>query len=147
MRHRYSYLDPDLIRRLLSEMGLRRLFNQLLLQSGGDVEEAMEWMRTLQERGYIDPDVDLEQFFARLMQENMIGQDAEGNVSLAARSTSRLSRASCPKALFRPPRTHARLPAPLAQAGRGSACASVACAHSLADRLRAFRAFGRAFAA
>ena len=58
MRHRYGFLDPDLIRQLLSELGLRRLFNHLLLQSGGDVEEAMRWMRALQEQGYIDPDVD-----------------------------------------------------------------------------------------
>src|SRR5258706_13618607 len=84
MRHRYSYLDPDLIRQLLAEMGLRRLFNHLLLQSGGDVEEAMRWMRALQDRGYIDPSVDLEAFFARLMDENVIGQDAEGNVTLGA---------------------------------------------------------------
>ncbi len=84
MRHRYSYLDPDLIRQLLSEMGLRRLFNHLLLQSGGDVEEAMRWMRALQERGYIDPSIDLEAFFARLVEENIIGQDANGNVVLAA---------------------------------------------------------------
>ena len=54
MRHRYGYLDPELIRQLLSEMGLRRLFNHLLLQTGGDVEEAMDWMRALQERGLIE---------------------------------------------------------------------------------------------
>src|SRR6266513_3666423 len=84
MRHRYSYLDPDLIRQLLAEMGLRRLFNNLLLQSGGDVEEAMRWMRRLQERGYLDPDVDLDAFFARLTEENVIGQDADGNLVLAA---------------------------------------------------------------
>ncbi len=84
MRHRYGYLDPDLIRRLLAEMGLRRLFNHVLLQTGGDVEEAMRWMRALQERGFIDPDVDLEAFFARLVEENIIGQDANGNVVLAA---------------------------------------------------------------
>jgi Ca-activated chloride channel homolog len=84
VRTRYSHLDPDLIRRLLSEMGLRRLFNHLLLQTGGDVEEAMRWMRVLQERGYLDPDVDLDAFFARLMEENVIGQDGEGNLTLAA---------------------------------------------------------------
>jgi Ca-activated chloride channel family protein len=84
MRHRYSYLDPELIRQLLSEMGLRRLFNHLLLQSGGDVEEAMRWMRALQDRGYIDPNIDLEAFFAKLMEENVIGQDGEGNVILGA---------------------------------------------------------------
>ncbi len=83
MRQRYSYLDPDLIRQFLSEMGLRRLFNHLLLQSGGDVEEAMRWMQALQDRGYIDPSVDLQAFFARLVEENVISQDGEGNVSLA----------------------------------------------------------------
>jgi len=84
MRHRCSWLDPELIRQLLAEMGLRRLFNQLLLQTGGDVEEAMRWMRMMQQRGYIDPDVDLEAFFAQLTEENVIGRDAEGNVVLAA---------------------------------------------------------------
>jgi len=84
MRHRYSFLDPDLIRQLLAEMGLRRLFNHLLLQNGGDVEEAMRMMRMLQERGLIGEDVDLDAFFAQLMQENFIGQDGEGNLALAA---------------------------------------------------------------
>lgn len=92
MRHRYSFLDPELIRQLLAEMGLRRLFNQLLLQTGGDVEEAMEWMRTLQERGYIAADVDLEAFFAQLLDENYIGRDAEGNVVLGAAGERQIRR-------------------------------------------------------
>jgi uncharacterized protein with von Willebrand factor type A (vWA) domain len=82
MRHRYGYLDPDLIRQLLAGMGLRRLFNQLLLQTSGDVDEAMRWMRMLQQRGYLDPDLDLDEFFAQLMDENVIGQDGEGNLVL-----------------------------------------------------------------
>src|SRR5260370_32948050 len=65
-------------------MGLRRLFNQLLLQSGGDVEEAMRWMRMLQQRGYLDENIDLDAFFAQLEQENLIGQDGEGNLVLTA---------------------------------------------------------------
>lgn len=84
MRHRYGYLDPELIRQLLSEMGLRRLFNHLLLQAGGDVEEAMQWMRALQQRGLIASDVDLDEFFAGLMDENILGTDANGNVVMAA---------------------------------------------------------------
>ena len=84
MRHRYSYLDPDLIRQLLAQLGLRRLFNHLLLQSGGDVEEAMRWMRMLQERGLIDENIDLDAFFAQLMEENVIGEDQNGNLALAA---------------------------------------------------------------
>ncbi|HUR79869.1 MAG TPA: VWA domain-containing protein, partial [Thermoanaerobaculia bacterium] len=92
MRTRYGYLDPDVIRRLLSEMGLRRLFNHLLLQSGGDVEEAMRWMRALQDRGYIDQDVDLDAFFAQLMQENVIGQDGEGNLALGVAGERQIRR-------------------------------------------------------
>ncbi|HXI13943.1 MAG TPA: VWA domain-containing protein [Thermoanaerobaculia bacterium] len=84
MRHRYGYLDPALIQKLLSELGLRRLFNHLLLQSGGDPEEALNWMRALQERGYLDPNLDLEEFFARLAEERVIGQDGEGNFVLSA---------------------------------------------------------------
>ncbi|MBK5260724.1 MAG: VWA domain-containing protein [Thermoanaerobaculia bacterium] len=84
MRHRYGYLDPDLIRQLLSELGLKRLFNHLLLQTGGDVEEAMQWMRMLQQRGLIDESIDLEAFFARLVEENVLGQDGEGSLTLAS---------------------------------------------------------------
>ncbi len=84
MRHRYGYLDPELLQRLLSEIGLRRLFNHLLLQTGGDVDEAMEWMRALQERGLLDPSIDLDAFFARLMDHNVIGRDGEGNLTLTA---------------------------------------------------------------
>jgi uncharacterized protein with von Willebrand factor type A (vWA) domain len=92
MRHRYSNLDPDLIRQLLAEMGLRRLFNHLLLQSGGDVEEAMRWMRMLQQRGYIDENIDLDAFFAQLQQENVIGQDGEGNLVLGTSGERQIRR-------------------------------------------------------
>ncbi len=84
MRHRYGYLDPALIQQLLQEMGLRRLFNQLLLQAGGDAEEAMEWMRELQQRGYLDPSIDLEAFFDSLLDQNILGTDGDGRVVLAA---------------------------------------------------------------
>lgn len=84
MRHRYGYLDPDLIQRLLAEMGLRRLFNHLLLQTGGDVEQAMRWMRGLQERGLLDPDIDLDEFFASLVDQNLLSQDGNGNLMLTS---------------------------------------------------------------
>jgi Ca-activated chloride channel homolog len=84
MRSRYSHLDPSLIQRLLNELGLRRLFNHLLLQAAGDVEEAMRWMRELQARGYLDPDLDLDEFFARLLEQNVIAHDGEGNLMLGA---------------------------------------------------------------
>jgi Ca-activated chloride channel homolog len=92
VRHRYGWLDPELIRRVLLEAGLRRLFNQLLLQAGGDVEEAMKWLRELQSRGYLDPSLDLDEFFARLLAENVIGADGEGRLALTAAGERQIRR-------------------------------------------------------
>ena len=82
MRHRYLHLDPALIERLLANLDLMRLFNELLLASGGDVERTMEWMRQLQARGYISDDADLAAFFAELEQQRLIGRDGAGTLSL-----------------------------------------------------------------
>lgn len=82
MRHRYLQFDPSLIERLLDDEALRRLFNQLLLQAGGDPEQAIDWMRQLQERGIIHQSVDLEAFLDRLMATGLLGSDGEGGLVL-----------------------------------------------------------------
>ncbi len=99
MRHRYLHLDPDLIRRILAEQDLMRIFNQLLLAAGGDPEEAMNWMRYLQEQGYLDQSIDLEAFFRQLEEENLVERDAEGALSLTG-SGERQVRKSALEAVF-----------------------------------------------
>jgi len=84
VRHRYFHLDPDLLRQILAGIDLTRLFNQLLLASAGDAGEAMDWMRYLQEQGFIDESVDLEAFFAQLEEQRMLERDSEGGLVLAA---------------------------------------------------------------
>lgn len=84
MRHRYRFLDPELLRALLAELDLSRLFNQLLLAAGGDPEQAMAWMRELQERGFIGSGVDLEAFFRQLEQDGRLERDDGGRLVLAA---------------------------------------------------------------
>ena len=81
MRHRYFYLDPELIRAILAGLDLLRLFNQLVLATGGDVDEAMEWMRYLQEQGYLPEDLDLEAFFASLEEQQLVQRDGEGGLA------------------------------------------------------------------
>jgi len=71
MRLRYFEWDDDLQARLLAEQGLMRLFNHLLLQTNGDVEEALDWMAYLQQRGYLQG-ADLEVFKQRLEQEEIV---------------------------------------------------------------------------
>jgi Ca-activated chloride channel family protein len=100
MRHRYRHLDPDLLRALLAGLDLMRLFQQLLMATGGDVGEAMEWMRELQRQGAIDESIDLEAFFAQLEEQQMVGRDVEGGLRLTGTGERRL-RKSAFEELFR----------------------------------------------
>ncbi|HQT95549.1 MAG TPA: VWA domain-containing protein, partial [Thermoanaerobaculaceae bacterium] len=84
MRHRYAYLDPALIRSLGAAIDLLRLFNQLLLAAAGDAARAREWLRELQERGYLDGNVDLDAFFAQLEEQGLIrAGGADGGLTAA----------------------------------------------------------------
>jgi Ca-activated chloride channel family protein len=66
VRLRYSRLDPELLARLASDRELRRLFDELVLRTGGDADEALRWMKELQRRGYLPATVDLEGFAGEL---------------------------------------------------------------------------------
>ena len=92
MRHQYLYLDPALIQALLAGLDLLRLFNQLVLATGGDVEEAMEWMRYLQQQGHLPSDLDLEAFFGSLENQNLVARDGEGGLQLTAGGERRIRR-------------------------------------------------------
>jgi uncharacterized protein with von Willebrand factor type A (vWA) domain len=94
LRHRYLHLDPDLVRQLLAGLDLLRLFNQLVLASGGDVEQAMEWMRYLQQQGYIGEGVDLEAFFAALEREQLVERGSEGALQMTAGGERRIRRSA-----------------------------------------------------
>jgi Ca-activated chloride channel family protein len=94
MRHRYLYLDPEFIKALLAGLDLLRLFNQLLLAAGGDAERARNWMRELQERGYIDEATDLEAFFAQLEQQGLLGRDNQGALKLTTSGTRQLRKSA-----------------------------------------------------
>ncbi len=84
MRHRYRYLDPKMLQALMAAMDLQRIFNQLLLASGGDPEQAMDWMRQLQERGILPESLDLEAFFDSLEQQQVVQRDGEGELFLSS---------------------------------------------------------------
>ena len=92
MRHRYAYLDPELIRSLAAGLELLRLFNMLVLAAGGDAERAAEWMKELQSRGFIDPDADLDAFFRELEARQLIERNPAGALRLAAAGRRHLRR-------------------------------------------------------
>lgn len=94
MRSKYFHLDPELLASLMAGMDLLRLFNELTLAAGGDVEEAMEWMRQLQQQGYIGEQIDLDAFFEELEKQNLIGIDSEGKPQLASAGERRIRRSA-----------------------------------------------------
>jgi uncharacterized protein with von Willebrand factor type A (vWA) domain len=94
MRHRYRYLDPEVLRSLLAGLDLLRLFNQLVLASGGDPDQAMEWMRYLQQQGYLDENLDLESFFASLEEQKLVARDGEGGLQLTTSAERRIRRSA-----------------------------------------------------
>ena len=75
-------------------MDLLRLFNQLVLATGGDVEEAMDWMRYLQREGHISDAIDLEAFFASLEDQQLVNRDGEGGMQLTAGGERRIRRSA-----------------------------------------------------
>lgn len=79
---------------LLAGLDLLRLFNQLLLASGGDVQEAMDWMRHLQQQGYLPENFDLEEFFASLEEQRWVGRDAQGALRLTTTGQRRIRRSA-----------------------------------------------------
>ena len=94
MRHRYSHLDPQLLQALLEGLNLQNLFNQLVLAAGGDVEQAMEWMRRLQEQGYLPEGYDLEAFFEALEDQQVVGRDGQGELQLTGVGERRIRRSA-----------------------------------------------------
>ncbi|MEM1179833.1 MAG: VWA domain-containing protein [Acidobacteriota bacterium] len=94
MRHRYRYLDPALIEALLQGMGLERLFNQLLLSAAGDVEQVMDWLKQLQEQGYLPEGLDLEEFLEQMADTQVVGFDGQGQAQLTALGERRIRRSA-----------------------------------------------------
>ncbi|MCP3960188.1 MAG: VWA domain-containing protein [bacterium] len=94
MRHRYRHLDPRLLQALLDGLNLQRVFNQLLLASGGDPQQAMEWMRYLQEQGYLPESLDLDAFFDSLEDQQVMARDTDGAFQLTGIGERRIRRSA-----------------------------------------------------
>jgi uncharacterized protein with von Willebrand factor type A (vWA) domain len=93
VRYRYGDYPVDLIRALLTLQELTKLFLQLVLQTGGDVEEALNWMKYLQERGMIDPSIDLDEF-RRHLEKSEVVEDRDGKLALTAAGERQIRRSA-----------------------------------------------------
>jgi Ca-activated chloride channel homolog len=95
IRFRYKEWDRELIDQLLNFEQLLEMFNFLLLKSNGDAEAALDLMRYLQERGLIDPEVDLDDFTRKLEEKEIVRRDeGTGQVVLTAKGVREMRKAS-----------------------------------------------------
>lgn len=75
MRIRYLGMD-ELAGRMTDMKQLLRLFNHLMLQTGGDVEEALTWMERIGKRyGLFDENRPFEEFVKALEREGVVQKD------------------------------------------------------------------------
>jgi uncharacterized protein with von Willebrand factor type A (vWA) domain len=65
-----------------------------VLAAGGDPEQAMEWMRQLQEQGYLPDDFDLEAFFASLEEQQVMSPGEGGQMQLTGVGERRIRRSA-----------------------------------------------------
>src|SRR5215472_8162338 len=70
---------------------LSKLFWQLVLQTGGDVEEALRWMKYLQQRGLIDPSIGLGKFREELEKRELV-ENRDGTAVLTGAAERRIRR-------------------------------------------------------
>ena len=98
---RYSAWDPGLRHRLESFRQLLEMFNQLLLNTHGDAQLTLDIMKQLQQRGYIDAGVDLDDFAEKLREAEIVRLPAAGGrYELTDKGAQRLRRSSLTR-LFR----------------------------------------------
>ncbi len=73
MRFRYSKWTPESMTDEQKLQSLASLFSYLLLQTSGDVEEALDWLRNLaQEYGIFDENLSMEDLIAKLKEMGII---------------------------------------------------------------------------
>jgi uncharacterized protein with von Willebrand factor type A (vWA) domain len=93
VRFRYAEFDGEAMRREVARRGLFGLFNQLILRTNGDVEEALRWMAELRDRGHLPPEFDPEEFRRELEDEGLITAGDDG-VALTARGEKQIRQES-----------------------------------------------------
>jgi Ca-activated chloride channel homolog len=82
---RYEKWDEDLLRRMKEFASLIAVFQHLLLQANGDVERTLQYMKRLQEMGYLDKNADLAQFRASLAEKQIIDESKPGFATLTSK--------------------------------------------------------------
>jgi uncharacterized protein with von Willebrand factor type A (vWA) domain len=93
VRYRFEAFDESLRDLLARFRDMLAMFQQLVLVANGNVEQALEWMRALQQRGYIPEEWDLEEFSRKLEEQELIRSTPSGR-ALTGRAERGIRRSS-----------------------------------------------------
>jgi uncharacterized protein with von Willebrand factor type A (vWA) domain len=101
MDYRYAYLDPALVELEQLLARLKALFEHLLLQTNGDVDEALRWLERIAERYQLFGErMDIDRFKQWLEGQKLIRPAPRGGASELTRKGERGLRASSFETLF-----------------------------------------------
>lgn len=89
----YSDWDPKKVQQVNNFKELLQLFNYLLLKFDGDADKTLNYMEYLQERGYINPDIDIDEFREQLENQEYIEQ-GDGGFDLTAKGVQGMRQSS-----------------------------------------------------
>ncbi len=77
MQWQYTKWDDSF--KVLKELSsLFSLFNYLLLQANGDIHEVVQWMKILQQKGFLNPELDFNKFLSQLEEDDLIHSSEDG---------------------------------------------------------------------
>lgn len=84
MKFTYFKWDDELFRRLQSLSDLMAIFQYLLMKLGGNVEATLRLMRSLQKKGIISAEYDIDEFERKLRQARLISGNRAGTALTSA---------------------------------------------------------------
>jgi Ca-activated chloride channel family protein len=87
--YRYLKIDDGIAQKVSLFNKLEELFTHLVLQQGGDAQAAFDTMKKLQTWGYIDKNVDLNEFLKELEKKNIV-EIVRGQASLTSKGERKI---------------------------------------------------------
>jgi Ca-activated chloride channel family protein len=92
MRYEYFAFDPSMLHRLLDLQSLKQLFRTLVTMTAGNVQQALAILERLREQGLVPPSTDLDALREQLQQDEEIGTQPDGTLTLTPKGERALRR-------------------------------------------------------
>ncbi len=79
MKFFYQKIDPEALKKIQQVKNLEKLFNQIMMRLQGNVEQSLQALKQLQQKGFIDKKISLENFTKDLLDKGLIKKNIKTN--------------------------------------------------------------------